>query len=124
MKTAFYPGEELRQRVLSWAVRLRVNPRIIRVQDMRRKWGSCSSAGTITLARDLRDQDTRFQDFVIAHELLHLRVPTHGRLFKAIMTAHVPGWREFELEGRDATQRPSSPERVNRGPADRPRRSV
>ena len=27
----------------------------------------------------------------MAHELLHLRVPNHGRLFKALMTAHVPG---------------------------------
>jgi predicted metal-dependent hydrolase len=96
MKTSLYPTQELRRRALAWAVKLRVNPRVIRVQDMRRKWGSCSSAGTITLASDLVDQVPRFQDFVIAHELLHLRVPTHGRLFKALMSAHVPGWRELE----------------------------
>jgi predicted metal-dependent hydrolase len=52
-------------------VKLRVNPRVIRIQEMRRKWGSCSSAGIITLASDLVDQDGHFQDFVIAHELLH-----------------------------------------------------
>lgn len=75
-----------------------MHPRVIRVQDMRRKWGSCSSAGTITLASALVDQDPRFQDFVIAHELLHLRVPIHGRLFKALMSAHVPGWRELEKQ--------------------------
>jgi predicted metal-dependent hydrolase len=46
---------------------------------MTRKWGSCSTAGTITLAADLSDQAVGFQDFVIAHELLHLRVPNHGR---------------------------------------------
>ncbi|MBN9461521.1 MAG: M48 family metallopeptidase [Burkholderiales bacterium] len=96
MKSSLYPTQELRRRTLAWAVKLRVNPRAIRVQDMRRKWGSCSSAGTITLASDLVDQDQRFQDFVIAHELLHLRVPTHGRLFRALMSAHVPDWREFE----------------------------
>lgn len=96
MKTSLYPAQELRRRALAWAVKLRVNPRVIRVQEMRRKWGSCSSAGTVTLASDLVDQDPRFQDFVIAHELLHLRVPTHGRLFKALMSAHVPGWRKLE----------------------------
>ena len=47
-----------------------------------RKWGSCSTRGIVTLAADLADQQTGFQDFVIAHELLHLRVPNHGRLFK------------------------------------------
>ena len=41
---------------------------------------------------------------VIAHELLHLRVPNHGRLFKALMSAHVPGWRELDKE-RGASRR-------------------
>ena len=48
-------------------------------------------AGTITLAIDLDEQNEGFQDFVIAHELLHLKVANHGRLFKALMTTHVPG---------------------------------
>ena len=64
---------------------------------MTRKWGSCSTRGTITLAAALVEQDWRFQDFVVAHELLHLRVPNHGRLFKALMTAHVPNWRAFDV---------------------------
>lgn len=81
---------------MTWALKLRVNPRVIRVQEMRRKWGSCSSAGTVTFAADLAGEDGRFQDYVIVHELLHLRVPTHGRLFKALMSAHVPGWRRLE----------------------------
>ena len=34
---------------------------------------------------------------MVAHELLHLRVPNHGRLFKALMAAHVPGWRSFDV---------------------------
>src|SRR5919109_1372659 len=96
MKSSLEPEQELRRRATAWAVKLRVNPRVIRVQEMRRKWGSCSSAGTVTFASDLVEQDVRFQDFVIAHELLHLRVPTHGRLFNALMSVHVPGWRELE----------------------------
>jgi predicted metal-dependent hydrolase len=105
VKSSLYPAQELRRRALAWSVKLRVNPRVIRVQDMRRKWGSCSSGGTVTLASDLAQQDARFQDFVIAHELLHLRVPTHGRLFKALMSAHVPGWREFEEPRRQSRSR-------------------
>lgn len=30
------------------------------------------------------------------HELLHLRLSTHGRVFKALMSAHVPGWQVME----------------------------
>jgi predicted metal-dependent hydrolase len=89
--------ELLKRRVERWAIKLKVEPKIIRVQKMTRKWGSCLSLGTITLAADLVDQVSGFQDFVVAHELLHLRVPNHGRLFKALMTAHVPGWRSQDV---------------------------
>lgn len=86
------------KKVAHWSQRLKVEPRIVRVQRMTRKWGSCSTKGVVTLADDLADQTGRFQDFVIAHELLHLRVPNHGRLFKVLMTAHVPEWRRLELK--------------------------
>ena len=89
--------EGLRQRVEYWAERLRVGRPRVRVRDMTRKWGSCSTSGTITLATDLSSQDAGFQDFVIAHELLHLRVPNHGKLFKALMSVHVPDWRKHDI---------------------------
>lgn len=92
-----YPAQELKRRVSWWAVKLRVNPRLVRVQNMTRKWGSCSTAGIVTLAIDLVDKKPAFQDFVIAHELLHLRFRNHGKLFKAVLGAHVPGWRGFEV---------------------------
>lgn len=91
----------LKRRVSAWGVKLKVNPKIVRVQHMTRKWGSCSTKGIITLAIDLNEQDQRFQDFVIVHELLHLRVQNHSRLFKALMTAYVPGWRELEVHRRE-----------------------
>ena len=96
MKSSLYPVQDLHRRALAWALKLKVNPRAVRVQAMRHKWGSCSSAGTVTLASDLLDQDSRFQDYVIVHELLHLRYTTHGRVFKALMSAHVPGWQSME----------------------------
>jgi predicted metal-dependent hydrolase len=92
MKSSLYPVQDLHRRVLAWALKLKVNPRAVRVQTMRGKWGSCSSAGTVTLSIDLLEQDTRFQDYVIVHELLHLRYAAHGRVFKALMSAHIPGW--------------------------------
>lgn len=77
---------------------MRMTPWVNRAQVMRWKSSSCSSAGTVTLASVLvRDQ--RFQESVVAHELLHRRMPTtHGRLFKALVSAHVPGWRVIEKQ--------------------------
>lgn len=42
-KGSGYPGQDLRQGALASAVKLPVNPHVIRVQDMPRKWGSCTS---------------------------------------------------------------------------------
>ena len=88
----------LRRRVVYWARRLKVAPRTIRIQRMTRKWGSCSSSGRITLADDLMERSSDFQAFVIVHELLHLRVPNHGKLFRAMMSAYIPNWRVRSIE--------------------------
>lgn len=105
--SALYPADEVKRRVLGWAVKLRVNPRVIRIQRMHKKWGSCSARGTITLAADLVDEDRSFQDYVIVHELLHLRYSGHGRVFRAVLRAHVPGWRRIEAS-RSGDARPWS----------------
>jgi predicted metal-dependent hydrolase len=88
---------QLRQQIELWAKRLKVSPKHIRIQSMTHKWGSCSSTGTITFASDLAKLNVEFQKFVIVHELLHLRIPNHGKLFKALMTAYVPEWRAYDL---------------------------
>lgn len=88
---------DLRRRVDAWSRRLKVRPRLVRVRRMTRKWGSCSTSGVVTLAVDLTGREPGFRDFVVAHELLHLRVPNHGRLFKALLSAHLPGWRRYDV---------------------------
>ena len=116
MNTSLYPAQLLRQRVLAWALKLRVNPRVVRIQKMRRKWGSCSVAGTVTLAADLVRQNSHFQDYVVVHELLHLRYPNHGRMFTALMSAHLPGWRRWsETHARKAPTKNQLMSRAPRG---------
>jgi predicted metal-dependent hydrolase len=61
---------------------------------MSTKWASCSLGARLCFSRDLLRQDPAFQEVVIVHELLHLRVPNHGRLFKGLMTAYLPAWEE------------------------------
>lgn len=87
----------LRARVDQWAVKLRVTPRVVRIQRMTTKWGSCSTKGTISLASDLVRMNSGFQDFVVVHELLHLRIPNHGKVFRAVLAAHVPDWRRHDV---------------------------
>lgn len=98
MTASLYPAQDFKRRVLRSARLLHVNPRVIRIQRMTNKWGSCSTGGIVTFADDIVDQNESFQNFVIVHELLHLRIPSHGRLFKALMSVHAPGWQRIDQE--------------------------
>jgi predicted metal-dependent hydrolase len=86
---AALPREEFTAEVRSWAAKLEVEPLEIRITDMRRKWASCSTRGRLTFAADLLSQPEPFRREVIVHELLHLRIPNHGPLFRALLSAYL-----------------------------------
>jgi predicted metal-dependent hydrolase len=79
--------------VQAWADRLEMCPAEIVVRPMRRKWASCSSRGRLTFDAGLLDIDREFGEYVIVHELLHLKVPNHGPVFSALLSAYLPDWR-------------------------------
>ena len=88
--------EVFRERVEVWARRLKVRPTRIRVQRMTSKWASCSTTGWVSFAEDLLQEPNAFQDYVIVHELLHLRLPNHGKLFNSLLSAYIPHHKQFE----------------------------
>lgn len=92
--------ESFKREVFRWARKLRVSPRSVRVLGMSRKWASCSSSGTVSFSEDSLMLPPRLRRYVIAHELLHLRAPNHGKLFKALLSAHLPGWRKAHADLR------------------------
>lgn len=78
---------EFQAEVEAWAQRLGVRPTVIQVRRMRHKWGSCSARGRVTFDADLLRQHPEFRKRVIVEELLHLRKPNHGKLFKSLLKA-------------------------------------
>jgi len=82
------PVEIFKAEVLSWARRLGVEPKEIRIREMKHKWASCSSAGRLTFARDLLREPGHVRTTVIIHELLHLKIPRHTKLFRALLSAY------------------------------------
>jgi predicted metal-dependent hydrolase len=83
-----------------WAARIGVRPKRIQLQRMTTKWASCSSAGRLSFSRDLLRKSRAFQEVVVVHELLHLDVPNHGKLFRSLMTAYVPNWQQMSDSAR------------------------
>jgi len=90
--------EDLLALVETWAGQLGVQVKRVQLRAMRNKWGSISTVGTLTLASDLLDLPRRLVEYVICHELLHLKMPTHNRVYRLLLSQHIPDWREREQE--------------------------
>lgn len=89
-------GADLRTMVAQWAETMQVTPGRITVREMYRKWGSCSSRGNISFNSALLRVPAPLAEYVVVHELVHLRVFNHGKDFKAMMSHYLPDWRERE----------------------------
>jgi len=97
--------EQFKSEVARWTAIMKVKPAQIRVQSMKKKWASCSNRGWVCFSTDLLLESGAFQKYVIVHELLHLQVPNHGKLFKSLMNAYLPGWENILKERNGGTAR-------------------
>ncbi|MCX7973181.1 MAG: M48 family metallopeptidase [Candidatus Aminicenantes bacterium] len=83
------PVDIFKAEVLAWAKRIKVQPADIHIRPMKRKWASCSSKGRLTFDTELLKQSAKFRAEVIVHELLHLKIPNHGPLFRNLMKSYL-----------------------------------
>jgi len=67
-----------------------------RLQRMTAQWGSCSPAGCLTLNPQLVKAPRECIDYVLLHELCHLRVHNHGPAFYRLLDRHLPGWQSIK----------------------------
>ena len=66
----------------------------IQVRDQRTRWGSCSTRGTLSFNWRLALAPHAVLDYVVVHELCHLREANHSPRFWGLVESRRPGWRE------------------------------
>ncbi len=70
-------------------------PTSLRIRTMKRRWGSCSSRGRITLNSELIKLDDTLTEYVIIHELCHLKHHNHGPKFYELLSQICPDWKDL-----------------------------
>lgn len=83
----------------------------VSIRSQRTRWGSCSRRGTISLNWRLVQLPPQVRDYLVAHELAHLRQMNHSARFWAVVDTFFPAWREAEAwlkrHGREVLARES-----------------
>jgi predicted metal-dependent hydrolase len=69
----------------------------LRIRRMVCRWGSCSPSGTLSLNLDLIRAPRACIDYVITHELCHLRHRNHSPEFYRLLSSMMPDWQERKL---------------------------
>ena len=79
-----------------WTARLNEPGVTWKLRRMKTLWGVCHFAKRqITYARQLALKPRELVEYVVVHELTHLKVHNHGPAFKALMDARLPNWQQL-----------------------------
>ncbi len=76
------------------AARLGIPYPMLSVRRMKSRWGSCTPSGKITLNLHLIQLPKVSIDYVLVHELCHLKHPNHSPAFYALLERLMPDWRD------------------------------
>ena len=87
-------GKVLAERIAVYAPKLAVNPRKVAVKEPRRQWGSCTRKGSLNFNWKLVMAPIEIVDYVVVHELSHLRHLNHSRDFWQTVAAIVPDYKQ------------------------------
>ena len=81
-------------RVEHYSPRLGVRPSRVAIRGQRSRWGSCSGKGTVSLNWRLMMVPGALADYVVVHELCHLRHMNHSPRFWAMVGSIIPDYRD------------------------------
>ena len=89
-------ARELRPQLLALAVEHGLSVRRVTIRNQRSRWGSCSPRGDIALNYRLLLMPPEVREYILIHELMHLRQPNHSIRFWRLVEAACPRFRDAE----------------------------
>jgi len=95
----------LRQKTEYFAKHMNVSPSAVKVGNAKTHWGSCSNSNSINFSWRLIMADEQTIDYVIVHELAHIKEHNHSLRFWSIVEAVLPDYKERQKTLRGLQER-------------------
>jgi predicted metal-dependent hydrolase len=85
---------QVEQLVTQHAHKNRLFPRTINIKTQKSRWGSCGIHNDININWLLMLAPIEVLEYVVVHELCHIRVKNHSRQFWTLVAEHLPGYQQ------------------------------
>lgn len=89
---------EFKLSVYDYSDKMKIKVKSLALRPMANKWASCSTDGNLNFNKELLAIDKELGEYVIVHELLHINVPNHGKLWKSLMIAYLGDYEAIEIK--------------------------
>ena len=86
--------EIIPQKVEYYANLMQVNPNSVKINSAKKRYGSCSGENNLNFSLYLMDKDERFIDYVVVHELAHIKHHNHSKDFYKFIEQFMPDYKE------------------------------
>lgn len=84
------------EKTANWGAIIHVHYNRVTIRGQRTRWGSCSHKGNLNFNWKLLMTPEAVLDYVIIHELTHLKEMNHSKKFWQLVAEHCPRWREHK----------------------------
>ncbi len=82
------------EKVAYWAEKMHITYRSIKIKNTRSRWGSASSKGNLNFNYKIIFLPDELADYLVVHELAHLKELNHSKKFWHIVSQHIPDYKE------------------------------
>jgi len=86
--------ELIQERLELYIPKISVQVNMVRLKNQKTRWGSCSQKGNLNFNWKLVMAPTAIVDYVVVHELCHLRQMNHSKEFWQLVAMYIPDYKE------------------------------
>lgn len=86
----------VKNKIEEYAKLLKERPNKVRIRDIKYAWGSCSSNRNITINKKLAKKEEKVIEYVVLHEMCHLKYMNHLKEFWDLVETHMPEYKKYK----------------------------